>query len=235
MATESGMRVLALASQKGGAGKTTLAVHLAVALGGPTRTQDGRRVVLVDTDPQGSAAAWGRSREAETPELVEAEASAITATLRSLRAQQGAALAIIDTEPSVHSDIGSIARAADLVLIPTRPAILDLRAVGRTVDVVKKDARVPAAIVLNGCPPRIGAGEAAQVTEARRALKSYGLPVLEVAIGHRAVLAHALAAGLAVAEFEPQSKAAAEIAALARFVESKLWQSVPTSQSQRAI
>jgi chromosome partitioning protein len=100
----SAARVLALLSQKGGSGKTTLATHLAVALGGD------RRVVLIDSDPQRSAAAWGEAREADTPELVEAEAGGIVAALRGIRAA-GAGLVIVDSMPSVASDIGAIARA----------------------------------------------------------------------------------------------------------------------------
>lgn len=219
--TATGTRVLALLSQKGGSGKTTLATHLAVAFGG------GRRVVLVDTDPQRSAAAWWRAREAETPELIEAKAEAITGTLRSIRAA-GAGLVIVDSMPSVASDIGSIARAADFVLIPCRPSILDLRAVGGTVELVKA-GRVAAAIVLNAVPAARGVGEASVTVEARKALAQYGLPVLSVAIGHRAVLAHALAAGLAVEEYEPQSRAAGEVRDLARIVEKQLWQSARTS------
>jgi chromosome partitioning protein len=219
--TATGTRVLALLSQKGGSGKTTLATHLAVAFAG------NRRVVLVDTDPQRSAAAWWRAREAKTPELVEAKAEAITGTLRSIRAA-GAGLIIIDSMPSVQSDVGSIARAADFVLIPCRPSILDLRAVGGTVDLVKA-GRVAAAIVLNAVPAARGVGEASVTVEARKALAQYGLPVLSVAIGQRAVLAHALAAGLAVEEYEPQSRAAGEIRDLARIVEKQLWQDAPIS------
>jgi chromosome partitioning protein len=221
----SPLRVLALASQKGGSGKTTLAVHLAVALGAA-----GRSVVVVDTDPQRSAAAWGQSRQAAHPELIECEAGRIGAMLRQLRAQ-GVGLVIIDTEPSVHSDIGSIARAADYVLIPCRPSILDLRAVGGTVDVVKR-TRAVAAIVLNAVPSKRGAGEAAVTHEARGALRQYAVPVLPVAIGHRVALAHALASGLAVAEFDPTSRAAAEVDALARLTEQTLWPShAPASLS----
>ena len=131
--------------------------------------------------------------------------------------------------PSVASDLGSLCRAADYVLIPCRPSILDLRAVGGTVELVKA-ARVAAAIVLNACPAPRGAGEASVTHEARRALLQYGLPVLPVAIGQRAVLAHALAAGLAVEEFEPDSKAAAEIRALAGTMEAQLWQDARTLQ-----
>jgi chromosome partitioning protein len=218
----TGARVLALLSQKGGSGKTTLATHLAVALG------DERRVVLVDTDPQRSAAAWWRTREAQAPELVESPAGEILGAVRSIRAS-GADLVIVDSMPSVAADIASIARTATFVLIPCRPAILDLRAVGGTVDVVKS-TRTAAAIVLNAVPARRGAGEAAVTHEARRALAQYGLPILPEAIGHRAVLAHALAAGMAVEEFEPDSKAAAEIRALARSVEAELWHDARTLQ-----
>ena len=213
-------RVLALLSQKGGSGKTTLATHLAVAFGG------SRRVVLVDTDPQRSAAAWWHARQAARPELVEADAEGVIGTLRGVRAG-GAGLVIIDSMPSVKSEIASIARAADYVLIPCRPSILDLRAVGGTVELVKA-ARIAAAIVLNAVPAARGVGEASVTVEARRALAQYGLPVLAVAIGQRAVLAHALAAGLSVEEYEPSSRAAGEIRDLARIVEKQLWQGVQT-------
>jgi chromosome partitioning protein len=216
-------RTLALLSQKGGSGKTTLAAHLAVALGG------GRRVVLVDTDPQRSATAWWRARGRETPELVETPAGDIIATVRRIRAAGGGGLIVVDTMPSVAADIASIARAADYVLIPCRPSVLDLLAIGGTVEVVRS-VRTAAAIVLNAAPAPRGAGEAAVTHEARRALAQYGLPVLPQVIGQRAVLAHALAAGLAVEEFEPQSKAAAEIRLLARIMEESLWHDAPALQ-----
>jgi chromosome partitioning protein len=217
-------RILALLSQKGGSGKTTLATHLAVALG------RNRHVVLVDTDPQRSAAAWARTRETDTPELVEAEAGEITATLRGIRAT-GAGLVIIDSMPSVASDVTSVARQADLDLIPCRPSILDLRAVGGTVALVKQQARVEALIVLNAVASRRCAGEATATHQARQALAQYGLPIAPMTIGYRVDLAHALAWGLSVEAFAPQSKAAAEIRALADLVESHLWQSVaPTLQ-----
>ena len=216
--------VLALLSQKGGSGKTTLASHLAVALG------RDRRVVLVDTDPQRSAAAWARTREADRPELIETEAGEIGPTVRGIRAT-GADLIIIDSMPSVASDVTSIARQANLVLIPCRPSILDLRAVGGTVALVKQQARVEAVIVLNAVASRRGAGEATATRQARQALAQYGLPVAPTTIGYRVDLAHALAWGLSVEEFAPQSKAAAEVRALADLVEFHLWQNaVLTSQ-----
>jgi chromosome partitioning protein len=175
-------RVLALLSQKGGSGKTALATHLAVALG------QNRRVVLVDTDPQRSAAAWAQTRQVVAPQLVEAEAGPIAVTLRGIRAS-GADLVIIDSMPSVASDITSIARQADLVLIPCRPSILDLRAVGGTVALVKQQARVEALIVLNAVAARRGAGEATATYQARLALAQYGLPIAPLAVGYRVDLA----------------------------------------------
>jgi len=160
---------------------------LAVALGGK------RRVTLGDSDPQRSATVWWQARKAEAPELVEADASGIVAALRVIRAS-GAGLAIVDTMPSIASDIGAIARAADLVLIPCRPSILDLRAAQRTVELVKL-ARTRAAFLPNAVPLPCADVEASLTAEARRALSVYGLPVLAQAIGQRAVLAHALAGG----------------------------------------
>ena len=214
------MKTLALLARKGGTGKTTLAVHMAVAA-----VQAGHRVLLVDTDPQSSAADWWRVRAGETPELVECEAARVPDVLRAAR-KDGISLTVIDTRPSVEADTAALARLADLVLTPTRPAILDLRAIGATVDVVRA-SRARAAIVINGAPPSRGGLEAALTTEARQALESYRVPVAPVAIGLRAALSHALVDGRAVTEFEPDSKAAAELLGLYRYTEEALWRSAP--------
>jgi hypothetical protein len=126
--------------------------------------------------------------------------------------------------PGVGPAITPIAKAADLVLVPCRPSVLDLFAINQTVATIKS-ARVPAGIVLNACPARRGAGEASVTVDARRALADYGLPILAPTIGERVSLRHALSAGLAVTEFDPTGRAAEEIAALAAFVEQRLWPS----------
>ena len=210
------MKTLALLARKGGAGKTTLAVHLAVIA-----VQAGKRVLLVDTDPQRSTAAWWRSREADTPELVECDASRLPDILRAAQAD-GVDLAVVDTRPSVEADTATIARMADLVLIPSRPSILDLRAIAATVEVVLATNR-PAANVLNAVlAPRDGE-ESPQAAEARQALTAYGIPVAPVAVGNRVALGHALVDGRAVTEFDPTGKASAELQSLFRFVENHLW------------
>lgn len=122
------MKVLVLASQKGGAGKTTIAAHVGVAA-----ERDGAGpVVLIDTDPQGSLSAWWNSREADTPALASATLAELPEKLTAL-AQAGFKLAVIDTPPAITEAIRDVVKLADLVLIPTRPSPHDLRAVGSTV------------------------------------------------------------------------------------------------------
>lgn len=192
------MKIIAVLSQKGGAGKTTLALHLAVAA-----EQNGRQTAIIDLDPQASAASWGDSRVAETPVVVSAQASRLAQVLEAAR-HAGAALAIIDTAPHSESAALAAARAADLILIPCRPAILDLRAIGHTIDLAKL-ANKPAVVVLNTVPPR---GSLAD--EAKQAVGGYGVSIAPVYLVHRAAFQHALTIGLTAQEYEPEGKAAEE-------------------------
>ena len=210
------MKILGLLSRKGGVGKTTLALHLAVMA-----QASGLRVLLVDLDPQGSTAAWWQAREAETPQMDVAEPGRLEGLLKQAR-DAGIDLAIIDTRPSAEADAVQVAALSDYVLVPTRPAILDLRAILGTLDIVK-GGRHRASIVLNACSaPRGGVGEASTTSDARKALRAFGVPVAPVSIVQRAPLAHALVGGLAVSETDPTSKATKEIRALWRYVEKEL-------------
>jgi chromosome partitioning protein len=209
------MKVVGLLSRKGGVGKTTLAVHLAVLA-----QQAGQRTLLIDLDPQGSAAAWWRARDADTPALVETQPAELRGILDAAQAD-GVDLVVVDTRPSVEADVAHVAALSDLVLIPTRPAIFDLRAILGTLDVVKGTAR-RSLLILNACPPARGAGEASIVTDARRALTAFGVPVAAVAITSRAAFIAAPVTGLTANETEPEGKAAKEIRALWRIVEKEL-------------
>ena len=200
------MKVIAILSQKGGAGKTTLALHLAVAA-----ERDGRSAAVIDLDPQASATGWGDSRAAETPVIVSAQAARLPRVLAAAQ-DAGAALVIIDTAPHSESAALAAARAADLILIPCRPAILDLRAIGGTVDLAKL-ADKPAAVVLNTVPPRGSLGE-----EAKLAVAGYGVEIAPVSLGQRAAFQHALTAGLAAQEYEPSGKAAKEVTQLYKWI-----------------
>ena len=191
-------------AQKGGAGKTSLAVHLAVLAGD---------ALMVDLDPQRSAAEWWESRDAQLPEMATGAASDLTKALAANRRKW----VLIDTAPHAAEDARVVAAAVDLVVIPTRPAILDLRAIRATVAIVR-EVGAKAVIVLNSCPPGRGIADATVTTEARTALTTYGLPVAPVAIVQRAAMAYALNDGRAVTEFEPDGKAAAELKILWRWI-----------------
>jgi chromosome partitioning protein len=175
-------------ARKDGTGKTTLAAHLAVM------AAEARRVLLLDADPQRSAGDWWRIRKAaDVPQLVEADARRVPAVLKAAQ-RDGVDQVVIDTRPSVEGDTAEIARLADLVLLPVRPGILDLRAIGATGDVIQA-VKARATIVLNAVPPSPGFDENGLTTEARRARQAYGLPVSSVAMGNRVALAHALIDG----------------------------------------
>jgi chromosome partitioning protein len=209
------MRILGMLSRKGGSGKTTLAAHLAVLA-----QEAGRRTLLLDLDPQHSAADWWRAREAETPLLVETDPDHLRDALAAARSD-GIDLVVIDTRPSAEHDAALVASLSDLILVPTRPAILDLRAILSTIDVIKGAIR-RSLIVLNACPPPRGAGEASLTGDARRAVAAFGVPVAPVAIVNRMTFASALLTGLTAAETEPDGKAAGEMHALWRVVEKEL-------------
>jgi chromosome partitioning protein len=213
------MQTVSLLARKGGTGKTTLAVHLAVLA-----TESGRRVVLVDTDPQRSAGDWWRARKTDIPRLVECPAKRVPEVLSAAK-RDGIDLVVVDTRPSVEADTAEIARLSNMVLIPTRPGILDLRAIAPTTEVVRA-AQLPRAatiIVLNGVPAARGFGENGLTAEARRALYAYRLPIADVSIGNRSAFAHALIDGRAVTEFEPNGKAAHELRKLFNQMEMVLW------------
>ncbi|MBT6032756.1 MAG: ParA family protein, partial [Kordiimonadaceae bacterium] len=142
------MRVLAVTSQKGGSGKTTLSGHLAVqaelAGAGP--------VVLVDTDPQGSLTSWWNERESPTPAFAQTNVSRLISDLDQLR-EQGFKLAIIDTPPAITLAIQSVIAVSDLIVIPTRPSPHDLRAAGATVELADRSDK-PFMFVINAATPR---------------------------------------------------------------------------------
>lgn len=196
------MKVIGFLSQKGGAGKTTLAVHTAVAA-----HEAGIRVVLIDTDPQKSATVWGEARQKDAPIVATAGVSELRRVLDAAR-NDGIELAIVDAAPHAAPAAASIARSANLVAIPCRPTAFDLAAVEGAVRIVKA-VGVRAAFVLSACPFR-----APEIGETREALGGFGLPVAPVEITDRRAFARAVASGQAVTEFESDGKAAGEIRAL---------------------
>ncbi|HWD49454.1 MAG TPA: ParA family protein, partial [Rhizomicrobium sp.] len=144
----SPMRVLVLASQKGGSGKTTLSGHMAVEA---ERAGLGP-VALIDTDPQGSLAQWWNARAESVPYFAQVGVLDLGDALAHLK-KSGVRLAVIDTPPAITDSIAKVVAHADLVLVPTRPSPHDLRAVGATVDIAERfDKHL--VFVINAATPR---------------------------------------------------------------------------------
>src|SRR6201994_3234845 len=132
MATWSNrMKIVALISQKGGAGKTPLAAHRA-----PRAAADGRATAVIDLDPQATAASWGDRRQEEAPEVISGQAVRLPALIKAAE-DNGAEFLILDTAPNADQTASLAARAADVVLIPCRPATFDLEAITTTLMLAK--------------------------------------------------------------------------------------------------
>jgi chromosome partitioning protein len=203
------MRSIAFLSQKGGSGKTTLTVHVAVAA-----LEARARVVVIDTDPQKSATVWSEAREAQTPVVVASSASDLAKVLQAAEQDQ-MTLAIVDTAPHTAPDAARVAQLVDLLVIPVRPTAFDLAAVAMTVSMVEA-IKARAVLVLSACPPR-----APEIQEAREVLKGYGLPIFSGEITERRSFARAVASGRAVTEFDPDGKAAQEIRSLWKWLKER--------------
>jgi chromosome partitioning protein len=204
------MRILTLASQKGGTGKTTLAAHLAVEA---ERSKAGP-VAVIDTDPQGSLAAWWNTREAATPLFAAVNIAQLTDHLQRLR-QQGIKLVIIDTPPQTLDTINSANAVADFVLIPARPSPHDLRAVAAVVEMVE-EAKKPFCFVINGATPR-----SIIAKQAVGALAEHG-KVAPATIHQRVDFAASMTDGRTVSELAAASPSAKEITALWKYVLNQL-------------
>jgi chromosome partitioning protein len=205
------MYTIVLASQKGGSGKTTLSGHLAVqaelAGAGP--------VAIIDTDPQGSLAAWWNTRKAERPHFVQAGLPDLGKALEDLKSS-GFNLVVIDTPPAITSSISQVMAHADLVIVPARPSPHDLRAVGATVDIAERHAK-PVMFVLNAATAR------ARITgEAAVALSQHGT-VAPVTVKNRVDFAASMVDGRTVSEAVPDGASAAEMRDLWAYVQDKLF------------
>ncbi|SFP49918.1 ParA family protein [Sphingomonas rubra] len=204
------MRVVALASQKGGSGKTTLSGHLAVQA---QRAGNGP-VVLIDIDPQGSLADWWNEREAEFPAFAQTTVARLATDLELLR-QQGFKLAVIDTPPAITVAIQSVVQVAELVVVPTRPSPHDLRAVGATVDLCDRASK-PLIFVVNAATPKT------RITaDAAVALSQHGT-VAPITLHQRTDYAASMIDGRTVMEVDPKGKSAAEVQALWTYIADRL-------------
>jgi chromosome partitioning protein len=200
------MQTIAIISQKGGAGKTTVAIHLAVAA-----EQRGLKTAVFDLDPQASAASWSDKRGLPVPAVVSAQAARLPGLLKQA-AEQHADWVFIDSAPNADAASLAAAQAADLILIPCRPAAFDLNAIGTTLNLASVAGK-PAFVLLNAVPPVGKVGE-----EARLALENAGVQVVGPVLHQLVAYAHAVNDGRTAQEYDPRGKAAAEIEALFAWV-----------------
>lgn len=204
------METIAIISQKGGSGKTTIALHLAVA-----SSNSGLNTALIDLDPQASATKWADRRNKELPVVLSAHASRLHYEIQRVKETGGQRL-FLDTAP--HSDSAALeaAKVADLVLIPCRPAIFDMEAISNTLSLVQTTG-TPIFVIMNAVAPQ---GQEAE--EAKDAIGELNVQVCPIQLVNRIAFARSLITGLTAQEFESDGKAAKEIENLHTFMCAQL-------------
>jgi len=213
------MHIIVVASQKGGAGKTTLTRSLAVA----NQQQTARATAILDTDPQGSLTSWWNRRESEAPVLVKIDPADLDAGISKLEAA-GFEYLFIDTPPSVHPELSNLLARASLAIIPVRPSPDDLDAVGDTLSLVE-EARCPFVFVLTQAKPRTRLQ-----MQAVMALAKHG-KLAPTVIHDRTDFPTAAITGKTVTEVEQEGPSANEVREVLAYVLTQLSKSSSTSTS----
>lgn len=204
------MKTLAIISRKGGAGKTTIALHLAVAA-----EAHGIVTAVFDLDPQASAILWSDHRGEPIPTIIPAQAPRLTSLLAQAK-NQNAELIILDTAPHADGIASDAAAHADLILIPCRPSSFDLDAIGASIRLARATGK-PAIVIINAAP-----SQGVETSEAITAIQNAGVEVCPVVLHQRKPYANRIHEGRTATEIEPKSKAAAEINALLLWLCEKL-------------
>jgi chromosome partitioning protein len=194
------MPTIAIISQKGGAGKSTLAIHLAAEA-----ENSGHTALVIDLDPQATASQWAAWRKDAPPLVIDSAPPRLSAKIEQAT-RQGAKFIVIDTPPHADSAASAAVEAADLVLIPCRPSAFDLAAIQTTASLVKMRGKPAFVVWTAGSPtaPRM-------YEEAAQVIHGYGLLSAPYYIADRAAFRHAAAEGKTVMEIDPRGKAAEEV------------------------
>ena len=198
-------KVITVAQQKGGAGKTTVAAHIAVAL-----SQKGNRVAVIDIDPQGSLSYWHKIREKKLGEgytgLTFTSVSGWRVSGEVSRLAKTHDFVIIDSPPHTETEARTAIRSADMIVVPVQPSPTDLWATKATLDLAKAE-RTAVRVVLNRVPAnsRLAATIAAELPE-----------LAETTLGNRVLFASALMEGRTATEVDPAGVAASEIKSLVK-------------------
>jgi chromosome partitioning protein len=210
------MKTIAVVAQKGGTGKTTVAVNLAVCAHAA-----GLRAMIADMDPQASSTDWARSRQGDGPAVLPLKLGSLFPAQYTAE-NSGLDLLIIDTRGGSQVDVVVAAKTADLCLVVVRPTVIDLRAIASTVNLLKP-LRRPAAFVINQAPcPRVGR-DPVMVMEAVELLMGYGLALAPVALRTRQIYQTAFMKGRSPQEEDAHSLAADELARLWSYTADRLW------------
>lgn len=200
------MAIIALAGEKGGAGKSTVCVHLAVE-----GVRRGRSVAILDADPQASIEKWSDRRNLpDMPHVVSAKADRIDKALKEVEDYD---IVFVDTAGKASGETLAVVRRADITLLPLRPSVLDIDTLDKVVDILAlAKAEAKSFVILNSM--QSGPGSETRITAARELVRERGLVVSPVALGQRVLFADALIVGQAAAEIDANSKAADEITRL---------------------
>jgi chromosome partitioning protein len=201
------VKVLAVIGQKGGSGKTTTALGLAVAA-----SLAGRAVAVIDLDPQATATNWGDRRSNDAPAVASCQVSRLPQLLAAAEAE-GANLAIIDTPGKSTDALIAAAKAADFVLMPIQPQLFDIETLKSLRDVLTLAGHPRAAVLINRAPV-----QGTRHTETQEAAAAQGFTVCPVVIFSRAAHGDAGNIGLSAVEYEPKGKAAQEMAGLYAYI-----------------
>lgn len=212
------MRVLAVASQKGGSGKTTLAGHIAVQ----AELSGHGPVAVVDMDPQGSLAGWWNERDGERPFFAKTSVSRLAQDIDEMRGL-GINLLVVDTPPAITSTIAHVIQLSDLIVIPMRPSPHDLRAAGATIELVERLGK-SLVFVINGAASR-----ARTTVDAIAALSRSG-SLAPTIVHQRTDFAASMIDGRTVMEVPGGERSASEIKDLWDFLGDRLFTGVPSLQ-----
>jgi len=194
------METISFIAQKGGTGKTTLALSLAVMA-----EANGKSTLIIDLDPQASACKWGDRRNGAAPTIIDAQPSRLSQALAKAE-QAGVDFVIIDTPARIEQAAAEAAKVSDIVIIPCKPSIYDVETLQTTIDLVLSRAKRPPVVVLNAV-----SHQGSRHKQAAEAARSIGIAVCPAHIGQRVAFEYAAQLGQAVTEFEPEGRAASEV------------------------
>jgi chromosome partitioning protein len=201
-------KVLAVFNTKGGSGKSTISMHVGVAASEKLNT------VILDADPNKSSVNWGKTRETSVPVVKEISSTRLLAEIADLR-KAGVDLVILDCPPSINADTVQLVSAADFVVVPVQPTILDVTGCYNATKMIAAQKK-PFVYIVSRCPT-----PSPDTRDAIRALEKSG-EVCPVVISDRIAFSRALAYGLAVTEYEKTGKAFEEAMQSCKWILEKI-------------